>query len=77
MMRPGRDSTRGGIRTPDARLRTAALYPLSYEGARLKRIPRALGESQPDSIERQHLVDLVDLLAKGCEERGETARRED
>ena len=22
--------TRGGIRTPDARLRTAALYPLSY-----------------------------------------------
>jgi hypothetical protein len=22
----------GGIRTPDARLRTAALYPLSYEG---------------------------------------------
>lgn len=23
----------GGIRTPDARLRTAALYPLSYEGA--------------------------------------------
>ena len=24
--------TRGGIRTPDARLRTAALYPLSYAG---------------------------------------------
>jgi hypothetical protein len=23
---------RGGIRTPDARLRTAALYPLSYTG---------------------------------------------
>jgi hypothetical protein len=26
-------SARGGIRTPDARLRTAALYPLSYAGA--------------------------------------------
>ena len=25
-------SARGGIRTPDARLRTAALYPLSYTG---------------------------------------------
>lgn len=24
--------TRGGTRTPDARLRTAALYPLSYAG---------------------------------------------
>ncbi len=27
-----RRGTLGGIRTPDARLRTAALYPLSYQG---------------------------------------------
>ena len=26
------NGARGGIRTPDARLRTAALYPLSYAG---------------------------------------------
>jgi hypothetical protein len=30
----GERGAHGGTRTPDARLRTAALYPLSYAGMR-------------------------------------------
>ena len=33
------DGTRGGTRTPDAHLRTVALYPLSYAGQYEGKIP--------------------------------------
>jgi hypothetical protein len=46
-----RSGAPGGIRTPDARLRTAALYPLSYGGAvspsYLRRSPETFETSEP------------------------------
>lgn len=47
------DGARGGTRTPDAHLRTVALYPLSYTG-----IPATRGSYHtiPDAISSAHVV---------------------
>ena len=37
------NGARGGTRTPGARLRTAALYPLSYAGTRGAHLPKYTG----------------------------------
>jgi hypothetical protein len=42
------NGARGGTRTPDAHLRTVALYPLSYTGRRAKAPPtNMLAQSTP------------------------------
>ena len=43
---------RGGTRTPDAHLRTVALYPLSYAGRSADDLPDASTAARPGSMDR-------------------------
>jgi hypothetical protein len=54
----------GGIRTPDARLRTAALYPLSYGGGAGTRVPYDWRMPRPTLFVRDgcHLCEEAGVL---------------
>src|SRR5439155_1000837 len=56
LLRAGFDGAPGGTRTPDARLRTAALYPLSYGGAVLPSYPTRAGGAVTDRPAARRVV---------------------